>query len=60
MTTVAQRLQESHEQLLKLYSSIPVLTPCLEKIKTNHAEFVVLNNRLRQLQEAIVQGQYKT
>ncbi|GJJ75065.1 hypothetical protein EMPS_07423 [Entomortierella parvispora] len=60
MTTVEQRLQESHEQLLKLYSSIPVLTPCLEKIKTNQAEFVVLNNRLRQLQEAIVQGQYKT
>ncbi|KAG0053649.1 hypothetical protein BGZ83_000720 [Gryganskiella cystojenkinii] len=59
MTTVTLRLQESHEQLLKLYSSIPVLTPCLEQIKTNQAEFVVLNNRLRQLQEAVAQGQLR-
>ncbi|KAI8601699.1 hypothetical protein EDD21DRAFT_373817 [Dissophora ornata] len=59
MTTVAQRLSEAHEPLLKLYSSIPVLTPCLERIKSNQAEFVVLNARLRQLQESILAGQHK-
>ncbi|KAF9934679.1 hypothetical protein FBU30_001003 [Linnemannia zychae] len=53
MSTVAERLGEAHEQLLKLYKSIPILTPCLESIKANQAEFVALNGRLRQLQEAI-------
>ncbi|KAG0206889.1 hypothetical protein BGX28_001758 [Mortierella sp. GBA30] len=59
MSTVAERLVEAQEQLLQLYTRIPILTPCLENIKTNQAEFVVLNNRLRQLQETIVAGQYK-
>ncbi|KAF8932438.1 hypothetical protein BGZ47_011390 [Haplosporangium gracile] len=59
MTTVAERLGEAHEQLLKLYTSIPVLTPCLESIKSNQAEFVVLNNRLRNLQEIIASGQLR-
>ncbi|KAG0355438.1 hypothetical protein BGZ54_001167 [Gamsiella multidivaricata] len=59
MTTVAERLEEAYEHLLKLYTSIPILTPCLEKIKVNQAEFVSLNNRLRQLQENISAGQYK-
>ncbi|KAG9064682.1 hypothetical protein KI688_002940 [Linnemannia hyalina] len=57
MTTVAERLGEAHEQLLKLYTSIPVLTPCLESIKSNQTEFVALNNRLRNLQEIITSGQ---
>ncbi|KAG0035311.1 hypothetical protein BGZ81_009807 [Podila clonocystis] len=60
MSTVAARLAEAHETLLKLYSSIPVLSPCLEKIKINHAEFIALNSRLRQLQDIIAAGQYKT
>ncbi|KAF9959999.1 hypothetical protein BGZ72_008198 [Mortierella alpina] len=59
MSTVAKRLEVAQEQLLTLYTSIPVLTPCLEKIKTNQAEFVALNNSLRQLQETVVSGQYK-
>ncbi|KAF9275089.1 hypothetical protein BGZ88_002547, partial [Linnemannia elongata] len=59
MTTVAERLGEAHEQLLKLYTSIPVLTPCLESIKSNQAEFVVLNNRLRNLQEIIHSNQVR-
>ncbi|KAF9901951.1 hypothetical protein EC991_005469 [Linnemannia zychae] len=59
MATVAERLGEAHEQLLKLYTSIPVLTPCLESIKSNQAEFVVLNSRLRQLQEIISAGQIR-
>ncbi|KAG0286390.1 hypothetical protein BGZ96_009481 [Linnemannia gamsii] len=59
MTTVAERLGEAHEQLLKLYTSIPVLTPCLESIKSNQAEFVVLNSRLRNLQELITACQYR-
>ncbi|KAF9537988.1 hypothetical protein EC957_007398 [Mortierella hygrophila] len=59
MTTVAERLGEAHEQLLKLYTSIPVLTPCLESIKSNQAEFVALNNRLRNLQEIITSGQVR-
>ncbi|KAG0337211.1 hypothetical protein BG000_005682, partial [Podila horticola] len=60
MSTVAERLAEAHETLLKLYSSIPVLSPCLEKIKINHAEFIALNSRLRQLQDIIATGQYRT
>ncbi|KFH73364.1 hypothetical protein MVEG_00580 [Podila verticillata NRRL 6337] len=60
MSTVAERLAEAHETLLKLYSSIPVLSPCLEKIKINHAEFIALNGRLRQLQDIIAAGQYRT
>ncbi|KAG0087540.1 hypothetical protein BGZ93_002301 [Podila epicladia] len=60
MSTVAKRLAEAHETLLKLYSSIPVLSPCLEKIKINHAEFIALNSRLRQLQDIIATGQYKS
>ncbi|KAF9086626.1 hypothetical protein BGX29_001302 [Mortierella sp. GBA35] len=59
MTTVAERLGEAHEQLLKLYTSIPVLTPCLENIKANQAEFVTLNSRLRRLQEIISAGQLR-
>ncbi|KAG0276213.1 hypothetical protein BGZ95_007831 [Linnemannia exigua] len=59
MTTVAERLGEAHEQLLKLYTSIPVLTPCLENIKSNQSEFVVLNNRLRHFQEIIHAGQIR-
>ncbi|ORZ27187.1 hypothetical protein BCR41DRAFT_150897 [Lobosporangium transversale] len=59
MSTVAERLEEAHEYLLKLYTSIPILTPSLEKIKTNQAEFVHLNNRLRQLQESISLRQSK-
>ncbi|KAF9126200.1 hypothetical protein BGW39_006810 [Mortierella sp. 14UC] len=59
MTTVAERLGEAHEQLLKLYTSIPVLTPCLESIKSNQADFVVLNSRLRHLQETINTGQIR-
>lgn len=60
MSTVAERLAEAHETLLTLYSSIPVLSPCLDKIKTNHAEFIALNSRLRQLQDIIAAGQYRT
>jgi hypothetical protein len=60
MSTVAKRLEEAHEHLLKLYTSIPVLTPCLEKIKTNQAEFVAINSRLRLLQDDIAAGQNKT
>ncbi|KAI1306710.1 hypothetical protein EDD11_004686 [Mortierella claussenii] len=60
MSTVAKRLEEAHEHLLQLYTSIPILTPCLEKIKTNQAEFVALNNRLRQLQETVSTGQYRS
>ncbi|KAF9363260.1 hypothetical protein BGX34_004541 [Mortierella sp. NVP85] len=60
MSTVARRLEEAHEHLLKLYTSIPVLTPCLEKIKTNQAEFVAINSRLRLLQDDIAAGQNKT
>ncbi|KAK3846492.1 MAG: hypothetical protein J3R72DRAFT_433934 [Linnemannia gamsii] len=59
MTTVAERLGEAHEQLLKLYTSIPVLTPCLESIKSNQSEFVVLSSRLRHLQEIIRSGQIR-
>ncbi|CAO3566670.1 unnamed protein product [Mortierella alpina] len=59
MSTVAKRLEVAKEQLLTLYTSIPVLTPCLEKIKTNQAEFVALNNSLRQLQEIVTLGQHK-
>ncbi|KAF9430945.1 hypothetical protein BGZ94_001691 [Podila epigama] len=59
MSTVAERLAEAHETLLKLYTSIPILSPCLEKIKTNHAEFIALNSRLRVLQEIVVTGQYR-
>ncbi|KAF9935973.1 hypothetical protein BGZ67_002834 [Mortierella alpina] len=59
MSTVAKRLEVAQEQLLTLYTSIPVLTPCLEKIKTNHAEFVALNNSLRQLQETVASGQHR-
>ncbi|KAG0238439.1 hypothetical protein B0O80DRAFT_499794 [Mortierella sp. GBAus27b] len=60
MSTVAKRLDEAHEPLLKLYTSIPILTPCLEQIKTKQAEFVATNNRLRQLQEDIAAVQQKT
>ncbi|KAF9101559.1 hypothetical protein BGX27_011430 [Mortierella sp. AM989] len=59
MSTVAKRLEAAHEHLLQLYSSIPILTPCLEKIKSNQAEFVIVNSRLRQLQEAYSTGYYK-
>ncbi|KAG0308059.1 hypothetical protein BGZ98_009114 [Dissophora globulifera] len=59
MSTVALRLEEAHENLLKLYTSIPVLTPCLEQIKSNQAEFIAYNNRLRQLQETIVATQHR-
>ncbi|KAF9280500.1 hypothetical protein BGZ68_007194 [Mortierella alpina] len=59
MSTVAKRLEVAQEQLLTLYTSIPILTPCLEKIKTNKAEFVALNNSLRQLQETVASGQHK-
>ncbi|KAG0345318.1 hypothetical protein BG004_003793 [Podila humilis] len=60
MSTVAQRLAEAHETLLKLYTNIPILSPCLEKIKVNHAEFISLNSRLRQLQECVTAGQYRS
>ncbi|KAF9572397.1 hypothetical protein EC968_009971 [Mortierella alpina] len=59
MSTVAKRLEAAQEQLLTLYTSIPVLTPCLEKIKTNQAEFVALNSSLRQLQETVTAGQQR-
>ncbi|KAG0228521.1 hypothetical protein BGW42_002112 [Actinomortierella wolfii] len=60
MATVAERLANAHEELLKLYTTIPVLTPCLDAIKTNQAEFVALNNRIRHLQEEITVGHGKT
>ncbi|KAF9356059.1 hypothetical protein BGX26_005780 [Mortierella sp. AD094] len=59
MSTVAERLKEAHEHLLQLYTSIPILTPCLDKIKTNQAEFVVISGRLRQLQEVHTAALYK-
>ncbi|KAF9397149.1 hypothetical protein BGX21_009176 [Mortierella sp. AD011] len=59
MSTVDERLKEAHEHLLQLYTSIPILTPCLEKIKTNQAEFVAISGRLRQLQEAHTTALYK-
>ncbi|KAF9998655.1 hypothetical protein BGZ65_005862 [Modicella reniformis] len=59
MSTVVKRLEEAHIHLLNLYTSIPALTPCLEKIKINQAEFVTLNNRLRHLPEDIATGQHK-
>ncbi|KAF9180036.1 hypothetical protein BGZ50_006496 [Haplosporangium sp. Z 11] len=59
MTSVGERLREAHDHLLKLYTSIPVITPCLENIKKNQAEFVHLNNRIRELPEIIAAGQAK-
>ncbi|KAF9438258.1 hypothetical protein BGZ76_008991 [Entomortierella beljakovae] len=59
MTTVAKRLEEVHKHLLQLYTSIPVLTPCLEKIKANQSEFVAANGRVRQLQESCTSQQIK-
>ncbi|KAG0250120.1 hypothetical protein BG011_008648 [Mortierella polycephala] len=59
MTSVGERLIEAHDHLLKLYTSIPVITPCLQKIKTNQVEFVHLNNRIRDLPEIIAAGQAK-
>ncbi|KAF9970177.1 hypothetical protein BGZ73_007205 [Actinomortierella ambigua] len=53
MATVAERLASAHDELLTLYTTIPVLTPCLDSIKTNQAQFVTLNNSIRQLQEEI-------
>ncbi|KAF9167027.1 hypothetical protein DFQ26_006045 [Actinomortierella ambigua] len=60
MATVAERLASTHEELLTLYTTIPILTPCLDAIKTNQAQFVSLNNRIRQLQEEITTGHGKT
>ncbi|KAF9204197.1 hypothetical protein BGZ49_005592 [Haplosporangium sp. Z 27] len=59
MSTVTERLHEAHENLLQLYTSIPILTPCLEKIKTNQAEFVAISARLRQQQESHTAATYK-